>query len=226
MRGRYKAILIDAEEHFLSVVRYIHQNPVAAGVVSDMGGYRWSSHRGYLYKRERPLWLNTDPVLSRFSRLKEYQKFMYSEIEKEIVDFYKGPYQKPILGDKGFIEWVRERLGDRARVEDEKPESRRVFGLGIDEIARATARVYGKQLEELKKKRRGEENEARPIAMYLSRTLGGHKHGEIGKVLGLEKISSVSSVCLRMKARVEAERKIGRRARRIEEELQKSQGRT
>ncbi len=28
-RGRYKAILIDAEEYFLSVVRYIHKNPLA-----------------------------------------------------------------------------------------------------------------------------------------------------------------------------------------------------
>jgi len=226
LRGRYKAILIDAEEHFLSIVRYIHQNPVAAGVVSDMDRYRWSSHRGYLYKSERPVWLNTDAVRSRFDRLREYQEFMHSEMEKEVVDFYKGPYQKPILGDKGFIEWVRERLGDRARVEEEKPESRRVFGLGIEEIARATARVYGKRLEELRRKRRGEENEARSMAMYMCRMLGGHEHGEIGKVLGLEKTSSVSSVCLRMKARVEAERKIGRRARRIEEDLQKSQGRT
>ncbi|MBI3000534.1 MAG: hypothetical protein HYY46_19090 [Deltaproteobacteria bacterium] len=139
------------------------------------------------------------------------------------MDFYKAGYRRPILGDKGFIEWVRERLGDRARVE-EKPESRRVFGLGIEEIARATARVvYGKRVEELRRKRRGAENEARSMAMYLCRTLGGHKHGEIGKVLGLEKTSSVSSVCLRMKARVEAERKIGRRAGRIEEDFQKSQ---
>ena len=56
--------------------------------------------------------------------------------------------------------------------------------------------------------------------------LGGHKHGEIGKVLGLEKTSSVSSACLRMKARVKADRRIGRRAQRIEKELQKSQERT
>jgi hypothetical protein len=42
------------------------------------------------------------------------------------------------LGDKGFIEWVRKKLGDKARVEEAKPESRRVFGLGIEEIARAT----------------------------------------------------------------------------------------
>ena len=60
------------------------------------------------------------------------------------------------------------------------------------------------------------------MAMYLCRTLGGHKHSEIGRVLGLEKISSVSSSCLRMKARAEAERKIARRARRIEEEFKKS----
>jgi len=65
------------------------------------------------------------------------------------------------------------------------------------------------------------------MAMYLCRTLGGHKHSEIiVRVLGLEKTSSVSSACLRMKARVEAERRIVRRARGIEEELQKSQGRT
>lgn len=40
------------------------------------------------------------------------------------------------------------------------------------------------------------------------------------------KPSSVSSACLRMKARVGVDRKIGRKARRIEEELQKSQERT
>lgn len=221
-RGRYKAILIDAGEYFLSVVRYIHQNPVVAGVVSEMDRYRWSSHREYWNKRERPSWLNTTSVLSRFHRLTEYQEFMHSKIEKEVVDFYKGPYQKAILGDKEFIEWVKEKLGERGKVEEEKPESRRVFGLGIEEIARVTAKVYGKRLEELRRKRRGEENQARSMAIYMCRMLGGHKHSEIGKVLGLEKNSSVSSVCLRMKARIKADRRIGRRGRRIEEELKKS----
>ena len=93
-------------------------------------------------------------------------------MEREVVDFYKGAYQRPILGDRGFIEWVKQRLGDRAKVGEEKPESRRVFGLRVEEIARVTARVYGKRLEELRRKRRGEENEARSMAMYLCRTLG------------------------------------------------------
>ena len=220
-RGRYKAILIDAEEYFLSVVRYIHQSPVMAGVVLDMDRYRWSSHRGYLYKSERPVWLSTQSLLSRFGRLREYQEFMHSEVEREVVDFYEGPYQRPILGDRDFIGWVKERLGHRARVEEEKPESRKVFGLGVEEIARLTATVYGKRLEELRSSRRGEENEARSMAMYLSRTLAGHRHSEIGRVLGLEKTSSVSSACLRMKARVGVDRRIARRAQKIEEKLKK-----
>jgi len=39
-RGRYKAILIDAEEYFLSVVRYMHKNPLGAGVISNIDRYR------------------------------------------------------------------------------------------------------------------------------------------------------------------------------------------
>jgi chromosomal replication initiation ATPase DnaA len=58
--------------------------------------------------------------------------------------------------------------------------------------------------------------DARLMAMYLCRLLDGHKHSDISKVMGLEKTSSVRSACLRMKARVEAEGKVGRRARRIE----------
>jgi REP element-mobilizing transposase RayT len=225
-RGRYKAILLDAEEYFLSVGRYIHQNPVKAGTVSDMDRYCWSSHRGYLSKSERPAWLNTEALMSRFKRLQEYRDFMHAEIEKEVANFYRGRYQKPILGNTSFIERVKRKLGDRARVDEEKPESRQVFGLGVEEIARATARVYGKQWSNLRRSRRGETNEARSMAMYLARTLGGHKHSEIGRVLGLEKSSSVSSACLRIKARIGVETRIARRARKIEETLYKSQKQT
>ena len=37
-RGRYKAILIEADCYFLNVSRYIHLNPVVAGMVSKPTG--------------------------------------------------------------------------------------------------------------------------------------------------------------------------------------------
>lgn len=221
-RGRYKAILIDAEAYFLSVLRYIHRNPLGAGSARDMDHYRWSSHWGYLNKKQCPKWLNTESVMSRFGGLKDYRSYVESEIEEEIDDFYKGAYQKPILGDKGFVHRVRERLGERAKVEASKPESRQVFGLGVEEIVRAVAREYGKRVEDLKQRRRGIENEARTMAIYLSRQLGGHRHSEIGKALGLDNQSSVSSACLRMKSRVAKDRQIDRRARRVTAALTKS----
>ena len=37
----------------------------------------------------------------------------------------------------------------------------------------------------------GDNGEARMVAIYLGRQLGGHKHEEIGKTVGLGKASSV-----------------------------------
>jgi REP element-mobilizing transposase RayT len=226
-RGRYRAILIDAEVYFLAVARYIHYNPVAAGVVSDIDRYHWSSHRGYLDKTRSPTWLDIKSVLSRFgqgrSGLQAYQRFMHSGVEEELRSFYREKYLRPILGDKAFVQWVKVQMGKRAKVEDEVPESRSVFGFGLEEIVEATARAYGKRVKELLRRRRGRQNEARSMAMYLCRTLGGHKLVDIGKLLGLEKYSSVSSACLSMKGRPEREKRLARRVRQIENLLIKSQ---
>lgn len=46
-RGRYKAILVDTDMYLWQIVRYIHLNPVRAGLVTDPGAYAWSSHRLY-----------------------------------------------------------------------------------------------------------------------------------------------------------------------------------
>ena len=226
-RGRYRAILIDSEEYLLGVARYIHHNPVGAGVVSNIDHYRWSSHCGYLKKRKAPEWLSTESVLSRFGRgrngLLEYQRFMHSKVEQKIQEYYSNPYFKPLLGSKEFVQRVMERIGQKAKVDGEKPESRQVFGWKMEEIVRATARVYAKTVVEIGKKRRGEPNEARAMTMYLCRTLGGYKLTEIGRVVGLEKYSSVSTAYLRMKERISKERKLNRRARQIENQLIKSQ---
>jgi len=127
------------------------------------------------------------------------------------------------LGSKEFVQRVMERIGQKAKVDGEKPESRQVFGWKMEEIVRATARVYAKAVVEIGKRRRGKPNEARAMAMYLCRTLGGYKLTEIGRVVGLEKYSSVSTAYLRMKERISKERKLNRRARQIENQLIKSQ---
>ncbi len=177
LRGRYRAILIEAEEYLLGVARYIHGNPGEAGIVADIDCYRWSSHRGYLEKQRCSPWLETQTLLARFGQgrrgLEQYRRFMQAGVEAELRDFYREHYLRPILGGKRFIQGVKVRLGKAAAVEAEIPASRRMFRFGLQEIVGATARVYGKNVEELRQSRRGQANEARGMAMYLARTLGG-----------------------------------------------------
>lgn len=46
--GRYKSRLIRNDEHAKTTLRYIHRNPLRAGLVKDPAQWRWTSHRVYL----------------------------------------------------------------------------------------------------------------------------------------------------------------------------------
>jgi putative transposase len=42
-QGRFKAIPVDRDEHFLRLCRYVERNPLRAGLVDQAGDWRWSS---------------------------------------------------------------------------------------------------------------------------------------------------------------------------------------
>jgi putative transposase len=43
-QGRFKSPVIAADEHLLTVMRYVESNPLRAGMVSDLAAYPWSSY--------------------------------------------------------------------------------------------------------------------------------------------------------------------------------------
>lgn len=67
-QGRYKSEVVDDDRYFLTVLRYIHQNPVKARMVSDVGNYKWSSYTEYIEKKDI---VDTDFALSIFSNERE-----------------------------------------------------------------------------------------------------------------------------------------------------------
>lgn len=46
-QGRFKSRLITSDVYCLNVFRYIHRNPLKAGIVSSLEDYKWSSYRTY-----------------------------------------------------------------------------------------------------------------------------------------------------------------------------------
>jgi putative transposase len=80
---RYHASLVETDAYWLAVVRYIHRNPVEAGMVADCAEYPWSSHRSYL-GRACPAWLTTAPTLAMFGgstieAIATYQRFIAAD---------------------------------------------------------------------------------------------------------------------------------------------------
>jgi hypothetical protein len=53
------AFRVDANGYLLQLIRYIHLNPLRAGLVRDAADYPWSGHRAYL-GHGGPPWLSTD----------------------------------------------------------------------------------------------------------------------------------------------------------------------
>lgn len=91
-QGRYKAILVEDNSYLTELVRYIHLNPVNAGIVVDPVSYKWSSHRSYL-KMELLDWLHTDLVenilaKSSANRLDAYLQWMKEEVTTKFDIIY------------------------------------------------------------------------------------------------------------------------------------------
>ncbi len=82
-QNRYKSIICEEESYLLELVRYIHLNPLRAGVVKSMGGldhYSWSGHRVLMGKGEND-WQERGYVLHQFHERERkaigaYQKYM------------------------------------------------------------------------------------------------------------------------------------------------------
>lgn len=62
-QGRFKSEPVDTDEYFLTVLRYIHQNPVKAGITADCD-YVWSSYRVYVGEDDAVMPELTDTALA------------------------------------------------------------------------------------------------------------------------------------------------------------------
>lgn len=140
--GRYKATLVESGSYLLDCYRYIEQNPVRSGIVSDPADYNWSSYRfnalGVADKVISPhsQFLNlANPDISCFSQYRQLSALpLASNVIEEISEFtnkswvigshgYKQEIEKilnrrsspkPRGGDRKSTSWIIKKLGCKA----------------------------------------------------------------------------------------------------------------
>jgi len=230
-RGRYKSILIEVNPYLLHLVRYIHRNPLKAGLVDRLEKYPWSSHTGYLSRAEKWNWLYKDFLLSMLStqpgkRLEEYRHFIskdgdVGEDAGEIIERRKWP---SILGSKGFINRIKEKFFLK-KIDDEIPQSKELEP-DVDHIKKVICQYYKISEHELLSAKRGVFNEPRSMAIYLTRRLTGDSLKQIAEQYQIKKYSSVSSVIVRIKSMIANDRRLRKRSEDLYSLATKSQEQT
>lgn len=90
---RFKSEIVEGDINLLRVLRYIHQNPLKAGLCNSLREYEWSSYNEYVKK---PIIVNTEYCLNLFSQDREkaiilYKKYMYEDNEDRCLDY--GSYK-------------------------------------------------------------------------------------------------------------------------------------
>ena len=115
-QDRYRSENVESDAYLMTAIRYIHQNPVKAGIVKNPDSFKWSSCQGYYGKEYYPPYLlDSTLILGVFSedqktgikKFKEYNemenqdKFIDDEVRKRLSDDEaREEINKAIIGYK------------------------------------------------------------------------------------------------------------------------------
>lgn len=184
-QDRYKSIVCDEDAYLLELVRYIHLNPLRAGMVADIDAldrYPWCGH-SVLMGRRKLHGQAIDEVMVYFGpniargRLK-YRRFIADGIPREDDLPWENHVNLDdrVLGDGEFVDRVRQKvdvplLPPRLTLSELAERVCAFFGVPPDAVLRRT--------------RGGAGSEARAVLCYAAVRLAGMKGVAVGEFLSM-----------------------------------------
>lgn len=174
-QGRYRAIVCDSDEYLVTLVRYIHLNPVRAGLASEPGAYRFSGHRALLAGQATAL-LDPEPVLRLLGGPTAYVRFMEEGGGKSHQPGLYVTYDQQILGDRVFADQVTRQSGQELARRPQEPVeaafSRLETALGLTiEVTRGPDRKH-------------EAARARALLAFVLVRRRGYRLKDVARLLG------------------------------------------
>jgi putative transposase len=211
-QGRYRAEMIEDESYYWTVSRYVHLNPVRAGLVARPEQWEWSSYPGYRDPRRRQPWVAHDTLLAAWrgdhggkDAGAAYVRFVEAGLTAPPPSPFREAFGGWILGSERFLEELRTRSGPVAS-NPPVPEARELIGLDPERIFAAVADFYGLEASSLS--HRHDPHLARPVAAWLCRRHTEASHRLLAERLGLSRADSVPNLTRRLEARLKTSPRI------------------
>jgi REP element-mobilizing transposase RayT len=200
-QNRYKSLLCDEESYLLELVRYVHLNPLRAGLAAtmkDLSTYPWCGHAVVMGNRSLT-GQNTEEVLERFGKtLKSARAHYETFVSEGITTDAPEPEQA-----KGLRRWLAGQIGQG----DDLAADERVLGgenfwqemhleaeaehptaMPLPVLLKRVATAFDVTPEQLLRRTRVfGVADARAAFCYLAAHAGGHSGAEIARVLRMSR---------------------------------------
>jgi putative transposase len=231
-QGRFKSLLVDADEYLLPLSRYIHLNPIRTSRFKNadvqtkcmyLKTYHWSTFPGYCYLRKRHQNIDYGCFLSTYfdedtaKSRRRCREYVYRAIEGEVDNPFEEVVHQSILGAADFVQWVREKLPRKGQ--REVPSLTKLQqNISIERIIEKVAKAGNAQADDLRD-RKTKLKDLRQMAMELSYRYSNCKQTEVGIIFGVD-YSTVSRSRARLKAKLKSSCKLKEQFHRILEQIE------
>jgi putative transposase len=212
-QGRFKGILVDKDEYYKELSRYIHLNPVRVGMVEAPLEYPWSSYRYFVGRDKKPKWLTTEFVLGDFGGeggrgFKKYREYVERGVNQEFDNPLKKVIVSTFLGGNEFIDRIKlEYLEGKEIDRRDLPALKKILmGPSLELIERAVIKRVGRGHPLFRK-----------ICIYLGYQRSGLNLREIGEYFGMQR-SAVSQLSRRFAEAVKGNQELRKVLSNIEKE--------
>ena len=226
-QGRYKAILVEADEYLLELSRYIHLNPVRLKKYREtsleekskiLKDYIWSSLPGYLKIKSREDFARYDAVLGymggddKKGRIR-YRGFVLGGLSRKLDNPLEKAEAGAILGSDDFVVRIKEQFLDVTTWKNKDYPHVKTLKkvVPVNEIAQAVGDKYGVKPEELLRTR-SRWREARQVLIELAYQLNFRKKSlqKLGEELGGVGGDSVAHAHQRIQDKMKKDKKLSR----------------
>lgn len=201
-QGRFKAILVEADEYAKELSRYIHLNPVRSASVKIPEEYKWSSCQYYCVNRKAPSWLQRDFIFGYFDTrqilaMRKYRNFIHKLLGQDYKSPLDGVQHSVMLGSEGFINDIKESFLQNRRIDRELPIFRETMDRPkLEKIEN----VVDSELE-------SGEKLSRQIKLFLCHRHSGMKLREIGERFNVGE-SAVTQASRRIQIKIKNDKKL------------------
>lgn len=219
-QGRYKSIVIDKDNYLLELSRYIHLNPVRAGIVEKPEEYEQSSYKSFISKRAGDI-SHQELILSMISKeegeaRKKYKVFVDNGVGKELENPFKKVHGGIILGGAQFIKEILKKVEGEHLRDKEIANRRKLKAHRIEDILKAAGEYYGVSKDT---EFGNDSGDKRKVVIYMMKKHTGATNRQIGEYFGGLSYSAVAKIYERFARRLKEDARLRRVVEKIERQL-------